>query len=264
MYYNKAALWLLSMLAGLVYLFIYVPVFVLIAFSFNENIFAHHWTNFTLSWYSDLCNSSEVWFALKNSLIVATLATLCSLGMTALFVFFSASRYINQCILLFYAALTIPEVVVAVALLTFFSWIQVPLGLFTLVAGHTLLALGYVIPIVHTRYQEIDIRLVEAARDLGATPWQTFYTIIVPLLSPAFMAAGLLVFVISLDDFIISFFCMSGSVQTLPLYIFAMIRAGATPMINALSVMLLVTSIILVCIFFILQDKARKLTDYDA
>lgn len=264
MYYNKPALWMLSALTCLVYLFIYVPVFVLVVFSFNENIFAHHWTHFTLAWYGALFNSSEVWLALKNSLLVATLATTCSLVMAGLFVFFCASRYINQFIVLFYAALAIPEVVVAVALLTFFSWIQVPLGLLTLVAGHTLLALGYVIPIVHTRYQEIDVRLVEAARDLGATQWQTFSTIIVPLLSPAFMAAGLLVFVISLDDFIISFFCMSGSVQTLPLYIFAMIRAGATPMINALSVMLLAASIILVGIFFVLQEKARKLTDHDA
>lgn len=252
---------LLPFFVGTVYAFLYLPIIVLIIFSLNKNPFAHEWTGFTLHWYKELFHSSEVWHVLKNSLVVAICASFLSMGMGALFVFFCTRQYLERFILFFYASLAMPEIVIAVSLLSFFSLIQVPLGLTTLIAGHTLLGLGYVIPILLTRYQEIDVRLMEAARDLGATQFQTFFTIILPLLVPAFIASGLLVFIISLDDFIISFFCMSASVQTLPLYIFAMIRAGATPMVNALSTVLLLASSLLVLLFSLVQ--AKKVSSYN-
>lgn len=246
---------ILPCFVALAYLFLYFPIIVLIIFSLNNNAFAQDWNGFTLRWYGELFNSSEVWDALKNSLLVASVATLLSISMGALFVFFCARDYIQRFIFFFYVSLSMPEIVLAVAMLSFFSLLEIPLGLTTLIGGHTLLGLSYVVPILYTRLHEIDNRLVEAARDLGATQFQTFYTIIVPLLLPSLLASGLLVFIISLDDFIVSFFCMSASVQTLPLYIFSMIRAGATPVINALSTLLLLVSSLLVLLFSYLQAK---------
>ena len=121
--------------------------------------------------------------------------------------------------------------------------------------GHTLLGLGYVVPILHSRFQELDKRYMEASLDLGATESQTIAWVIIPLLLPSLLAAALLVFVLSFDDFLISFFCSGGSTQTLPIYIFVMIRSGATPMINALSTILLVVSSLLVLIFSSLKIK---------
>jgi len=153
-----------------------------------------------------------------------------------------------------------PEIVLAVGLLSLFSFFSVSLGATTLIVGHTLLGLGYVIPILHGRFAEMDANLIEASYDLGATQRQTFFKIVLPLLSPALIAAGLLVFIISLDDFIISFFCAGASVQTLPLYIFTVIRTGASPMINALStIMLLVSSVLVLALSFFQVKKARTL-----
>jgi len=135
----------------------------------------------------------------------------------------------------------------------------VPLGTTTLIVGHTLLGLGYVIPILHARFVELDISLIEASYDLGATQKQTFFSIVLPLLRPALIASGLLVFIISLDDFIISFFCAGASIQTLPLYIFALIRTGASPMVNALSTILLIVSSLLVFLFSFLQIKKIRI-----
>jgi spermidine/putrescine transport system permease protein len=249
----------LSCFVGLVYLFLYVPLIILFVFSYNSNIFAQDWEQFTLHWYIALLHDVEVWDALKNSLIVATLSTVLSLSMAALFVFFCNKFYIKRFMIFIYASLAMPEIVIAVAMLSFFSCINVTLGITTLVAGHTLLGLGYAVPIIYTRFEEIDMRLVEASRDLGATPLQAFFTIILPLLIPAFVSAALLIFIISLDDFIISFFCVSASVQTLPLYIYSVIRSGATPLVNALSVLLLmVSSFLILCFSFFQMSKQGK------
>ena len=149
------------------------------------------------------------------------------------------------------------KLVLAVGLLLLFTFFSVPPGLFPLIAGHTVLGLGYVVPILSARFAEIDPALIEASLDLGASLNQTFLRIIVPLLVPALIAAGLLVFVISFDDFLIAFFCAGTEAQTLPLYIFATIRTGISPLLNALSTLLLVVSSFLVLLFCWLQSKIR-------
>jgi spermidine/putrescine transport system permease protein len=131
----------------------------------------------------------------------------------------------------------------------------VPLGLTTLIVGHTLVGLGFVVPIVYNRFAEIDQRLIEASLDLGATYWQTFFKIVLPLLRPALIAAGLLVFIISLDDFLVAFFCASADSQTLSLYIFSMVRAGLSPLVNALSTFLLLVSCLFVLLFSLISQK---------
>jgi len=224
------------------YLFLYIPIFVLVLFSFNDNAFTCTWTFFTTHWYHDLFVSTEVWHALKNSLVIAFTTVFLSLTIGSTLVFFGSRDVVRRLQILFYGSLAMPEIVLAVGLLSLFSFFAIPLGSMTLIVGHTLLGLGYVIPIVYGRFIELDESLIEASYDLGATQRQTFFSIVLPLLMPALIASGLLVFIISLDDFIISFFCAGASVQTLPLYIFAVIRTGASPMINALSTIMLLFS----------------------
>lgn len=225
----------------------------LILFSFNKNAFTYQWTGFTFEWYHQLLKSSEIWSALHNSLLVASISVIFSISMGAIFVFFGTK--VRQLLLLFYGSLTIPEIVLAVGMLSFFVVTQVPLGITALIAGHTLLGLGYVIPIIYIRFNELDTELIEASLDLGATQIQTFFKIVLPWLMPALFAASLLVFIISFDDFVISFFCTSAASQTLPIYIFSMIRAGEMPIVSALSAVLLFVSSLLVLLFSALQIK---------
>ena len=238
-----------------VYFFLYLPIGVLIIYSFNDESLGYRWAGFTTKWYYALFNSPEVWDVLYNSLIVASTAVLLSLSMGTLFVFYSSSGYLKRLLPVFYTNLAVPEIVLAVGLLSFFYFFSVPLGLTTLIASHTLIALGYVVPIMHAQYTALDKSLIEASLDLGATQMQTFFAIVLPLLSPALIAASLLVFIISFDDFILSFFCAGASTQTLPMYIFSMIRSGASPIIGALSTLLLIGSSLLVLFFSVLQVK---------
>lgn len=246
--------------AGL-YFFLYIPIFVLILFSFNDNAFTCGWTFFTTHWYYDLFASTEVWHALKNSLIVALSSVFLSLTIGSCLIFFGSRDAIKRLLILFYGSLAMPEIVLAVGLLSLFSFFAIPLGAITLIVGHTLLGLGYVVPILYGRFTELDESLIEASYDLGATQRQTFFSIVLPLLTPALVSAGLLVFIISLDDFIISFFCAGASVQTLPLYIFAVIRTGASPMINALSTIMLICSSLFVLLFSFLHLKKIRIPE---
>ena len=255
---KNVASYFLPICVGLLYLFLYLPIFVLIVFSFNNNALTQSWTEFTTHWYTDLFDTVELWDALKNSLLVACSSVALSLALGSTLIFFGSRSIVQRLLILFYGSLAMPEIVLAVGLLSLFSFLSVSLGATTLIVGHTLLGLGYVIPILHGRFAELDVNLIEASYDLGATKQQTFFKVALPLLAPALIAAGLLVFIISLDDFIISFFCAGASVQTLPLYIFAVIRTGASPLINALStIMLMVSSIFVLVVSFLQVKKTR-------
>jgi len=242
----------------IVYMILYAPIIVLILFSFNDEPLALKWTGFSLKWYFDLFESVEIFAALKNSLIVAFSAVVLSITLGLFYVFYGAYNFLNKLIILFYGNLIVPEIVLAVGLLSLFSFFAVPLGLTTLIAGHTILGLGYVVPLLQTSFLEIDYRLIEASLDLGATQSQTFFRIIIPLLYPVLISAALLVIVISLDDFLISFFCVGATTVTLPIYIFSTIRAGATPVVNALSTLILL--IISVLILVLTSTKTRVRT----
>ena len=246
---------LLPIFVAATYIFLYAPIIVLIVFSFNANPLSYQWTTATMQWYNALIHSQEAWNALYNSLIIASLSVCLSVLMGSLFVFFCKRSYLSRLVFLFYLNLAIPEIVLAVGLATFFYFFKVPLGITTLVAGHTILGLGYVIPIVYARYKEFDQRLVEASLDLGATSLQTFFKIVLPLSMPALLGAGMLVFIISFDDFVLSFFCAGATTQTLPLYIFSLIRSGSSPLVSALSTILLMISSLLVILFSSLQIK---------
>lgn len=240
------------------YLFLYIPIIVLFAFSFNSKPFPATWDNFTIKWYQELFNSSELIESLLNSFLVAITSTAISLTMGVLLIFFRASGgKVSRFLPMFYGNLVIPETVLAVSLLTFFSIFSVPLGLPTVVVSHAVIGLGFVIPIVYTRYLELDPKLKEASLILGASPLKTFFKITLPLLRPSLISTGLLIFIISFDDFIITYFCSGTSFQTLSLYLFSTIRTGISPVVNALSAFLLVLSGMFALVFFSPKLKAR-------
>lgn len=247
----------LPLFVGLMYFFLYVPIIVLIIFSFNKVAFPYRWEGFTLHWYQELFHSAEIWHAAKNSLIIACASSLLSLILTLAWVFYSKQLKIQSLNRLFILSIAVPEIILALGLLTFFTVFSVPLDLYTLIAGHTVLGLAYAVPIVSTRFYELDYSIIEASFDLGATMAQTFFKIVLPNLLSALTAAGLLVFILSLDNFLISFFCSGGSAQTLSLYIFAMIRSGVSPSINALSTILLVSSSFIILLFSLLRVRTR-------
>lgn len=245
-------------LVAATYLFLYVPLIVLLVFSFNTDAFPSPWKGFTWKWYVELFHTTQLWDAFYNSLIVATSSTLISLTMGVFLIFYAAQGgRIGKFLNLFYGNVVVPETVLAVGLLSFFSLVSIPLGLTTLILAHTVLGLGLVIPICYARFLELDPRLNEASLVLGATPFQTFFKITLPLLRPALLATGLLIFIISFDDFVLSYFCAGSSSETLSLYILSMLRSGISPIMNALTAVLLVLSSILVIIFFSLKTRTR-------
>src|SRR3990167_2116837 len=172
-----------------VYFFLYIPLFVLVVFSFNSVAFPYRWVGFSLKWYHELFASSAIWEAARNSLFIGVSAVVLSLIIGLLFVMWNAQRQSEYFLIFFYPNLVIPEIVLAVGLLSFFIFFHVPLGLSTLIVAHTLLGLGYVIHILHTSVIAINDHLVEASFDLGATASQTFFKVILPILMPSLVAA---------------------------------------------------------------------------
>jgi len=242
------------------YLFLYVPILILVIFSFNTKRFPSSWDHFTLKWYHELVGSSELWQAFFNSLTVAILSTSISLLLGICLIYFHVSGgKIQKALPLFYGNLIIPETMLAISLLSYFTLLKIELGLVTLTVAHTVLGLGFVIPILFTSYMRLDNQLSEASEVLGAAPHQTFFKVTLPLLRPTLIAAGLLIFILSFDDFILSYFCAGTSVQTLSLYLLSMLRSGISPIVNALSTILLLLSSVLVLLFFSPKIRSRIL-----
>jgi len=248
----------LPIFVSCVYLLLYLPVIVLVVFSFNDAQMTYNWSGFTTQWYRELFVSDEIWLVLKNSLIVSFVSMCLSLSFGVMVVY-SLKERLDRIASLFYVPLLIPEVVLSVGFLYLFSFFGVPLGLPTLIVAHTLLGLAFTVPLIHARFAEMSVDVIEASMDLGASEWQTFVSIVLPFLSPALVASGLLAWVVSFDDFLIAFFCAGSSSQTLPLYIYAMVRVGVSPVINALSVLMLVVSCILVGIYSYITFKLKDL-----
>lgn len=247
-------------LATFSYLFLYVPILILIIFSFNTKSFPAPWDHFTLHWYKELFNNKDIWTSFLNSLMVALFATFLSLGMGIFLIFFKATGgEIRKTIPFFYGNLIIPETILALSLLSYFTFFKIELGMTTLIVSHTVLGLGFVIPILYTRYLHLDPKLNEASQVLGANARQTFFKITLPLLRPTLIATGLLIFILSFDDFILSYFCAGNSIQTLSLYLLSMLRSGISPIVNALSAVLLFLSSMLVMLFFSPRIRSKIL-----
>jgi spermidine/putrescine transport system permease protein len=240
-------------------LFLYLPIAVLIIYSFNAAKLAMAWQGFSLQWYAALARDHALMVACRNSILIAVVSTGVAtlLGVSVAIGLERLPRRLRAWLDgAFLLPLVIPEIMMGVALLLFFVLIKVPLGLLTVTIGHAAFNLPVVLLIVRSRLRRLDPRLEEAARDLGATPWQAFRRVTLPLLRPAIIGAALLAFTVSLDDFVVTFFTAGPGATTLPLKVYSMIRTGISPEINALSAILVVASMCLVGLSLLFQQKA--------
>ena len=246
---------LLTTLAVL--LFFYLPILVLVVDSFNASRFAGEWGGWSLRWYRRLAGERAIWHALRNTLIVAVSATAAPTvpGTAAAFALHRGrSRLQRVHYGLVYTPLVIPEILMGISLLLFFVALRVQLGLFTLFLAHVTFCISYVAMVVLARLQDFDDAVIEAAQDLGANGWITFRRVLLPMLAPGIAAGALLAFTLSIDDFVISFFVAGSGSTTLPILVYSMIKHGATPLINALSTLLLAVT-------FAVVLAAQRLTE---
>ena len=234
---------------ALVYVFLYTPIAVLMILSFNKAGMPTAWTGFSTEWYGRLLESPKIIAAARNSLIVAIASTLIATTIGTLLALGVERRKASAGLdALLFAPMIIPDIVLAIALLSFFTFLKFTLGLHSIILAHVVFNIAFVCAVVRARLKSFDWSLTEASRDLGAGAVTTFLRITFPLIWPAVIAAGLLAFTLSVDEFIIAYFT-AGAGQgstTLPMQIYAMIRFGVTPEINAMATIILLVSFILV------------------
>jgi len=259
--------WLLDANLWLVFIFFYAPILVLVLFSFNSGRYVSQWQGFSLLWYVTLFQDESISLALRNSLIVATISTLIS-TVLATFVAVGMERFDFSGKLgmdsVLYLPIIIPDIAMAVMLLLFFVQagqllgvfgVHFTLGLGTVILSHIAFNIAFVTVTIRARLANFDRSLEEAARDLYADEWSTFRFVTLPLIMPGIVAGALLAFTMSLDDFVITFFTSGPGSTTLPLRIYAMVKTGITPEINALSTLMLFSSMLLVFASILLQRK---------
>ncbi len=252
---------LLEINTALVFIFLYVPLFAVVAFSFNSGEQTAVWKGFTLNWYVKLFEDGALWNACKNSLLVASLATFIAtvIGtMTALAIEryrFPLRAALLRCL---YLPIIIPDIVLAIALLTFYVQFRIPLGLISVIIAHGIFNIAYVTIVVRARLRGYDNTLEDAALDLGATEWQTFWRITLPLIAPGIIGGALLAFTLSIDDFVITFFTAGVGYTTLSVHIYSLLKFGITPKINAISTILLVNSIAFILLFLRFREQGTQ------
>ena len=272
---GKIGLWLNPIFS---YFFLWAPIIILIMFSFNSSRSVARFTGFTLDWYQNIMNdvvgnepnfSTELMInSVKNSLIVSGIATMIStvLGtMVALSLVrgsFPGRRILNGVLFL---PIVIPEITQGVSLAIFFSVLfrwwngttdsSLTFGLHTIIIAHVAFSISFVAIVVRARLADMNPRLEEAARDLGATEWQTFWRITFPLILPGIIAGALLAFTLSLDDFVVTFFTKGVAQDTLPVFVFGLLKLTVTPEVNAISTLMVVVSTVLIGISIMLQGR---------
>ena len=242
---------MLGILSG-VFAFLYLPISVLFALSFNEGGLPTAWSGFSLKWYGVLFQDKDIMHAGLNTLIVAVVSTFIAAILGTLLAIGveirrRKGRFLETVI---FAPMIIPDIVLAIALLSFFSLLDVTMGLHTIIVSHVVFNLAFVCSVVRARLKSFDWSIVEASTDLGAPTLVTLRRIVIPVLMPAVIAGSLLAFTLSVDEFIIAFFTAGAGHAsiTLPMQIFSMIRFGVTPEINALSAIVMTVSVVILAI----------------
>ena len=242
------------------FVYLYAPIVILVIFSFNETRSATIWSGFSLDWYAKAFGNDDIKRAAANSLIVATVAaTLATVMATSAAL--ALARWRNAAsgtaiggILVL--PLLVPEIVTAVATLTFFSAIGLSLGLGNVIIAHTVFCIPFAYFPIRARLAGMDASLTNAARDLYADEWRVFRRVILPLLLPGILSGGLLAFIISLDDFIITLMVAEAGSTTLPVYIYSLVRIGISPEVNAVSTIMLGISILFVSLSYLVGRRA--------
>jgi spermidine/putrescine transport system permease protein len=260
----------LKLHAVLVFAFLFTPIVVLVVFSFNKARSGTAWTGVSTRWYSKLAHDPLVLQAFRNTLKVAFVATLVAtiIGTLAAFAltrFKFAGRSVYSTLI--FISLVMPEIVMAISLTAFFKrFAHIDLSIRTVMAAHITFCIAFVVVVVKARLTAFDNRLVEAAADLGATPYQAFLRVVLPLATPGIVAGAMLAFTISLDDVVITNFTSGPGSTTLPLYIFSQLKFGVSPAINALSTIVLLSALTLLTIggVFSLRASRRGVGSIDA
>lgn len=245
--------------AAAVFLFLYLPLAVVVAYSFNDSRLNAEWVGYTLKWYQVLLDDDEMLKAAGNSLLVAFSSSLIAtvLGtMAGMAIQRYRMRFLNFLVM---APVAMPEVLVGVSLLLFYiQLINMKLGMLSVVLAHVAFSVGFVAVVVRVSLAALDYRLFEAARDLGASPFEVFRNITFPLILPGIVAGFLMAFTLSIDDFVITFFTAGVGFQTLPLRIYSMIKIAVTPEVNAVSTLLMLLTLSLMLLAMRLAPDALK------
>lgn len=250
--------WLLWSAATLVYAFLYVPLAIVVVYSFNDSRLNAEWVGFTWHWYEVLFQDEQMLTAARNSLVIGLAAAAVStvLGTMAGYAMY---RYRLRLLpLLVLTPIAIPEILMGVSLLIFFVLLNVTLGLLSITLAHIAFCVGFVAIVVRSRLAGMDESLVEAARDLGAPPWVAFRLVTLPLIMPGIIAGALMAFTLSIDDFVITFFTAGADATTLPLQIYSMIKIAVTPEVNAVSTLLMLVTLVLIVIASRLSPGALR------
>ncbi|MDA8403267.1 MAG: ABC transporter permease [Desulfobacteraceae bacterium] len=228
-------------------IFFYTPLLILIIFSFNEGK-SMDFTGFSLRWYKELFfNSAQLWGSFGNTLIIALVSATVStiigtLGAIGIYWYdFRMKKYLQ---IVSYLPIILPEIIIGVSMLMFFASVKLPLGLLTIIIAHITFNIPYVLLIVMARLSEFDYSIIEAAYDLGAKEIDTLLKVIIPMSLPGIISGFLVAITLSIDDFVITFFVTGPGASTLPLHIYSMLRFGLSPVINSLSVILIVGSLV--------------------
>jgi len=244
----------------LVYAFLYAPILVLIVYSFNTSVQTARWLGFTPRWYAQVMRDHELIESAWNSLLIALVTTVVAsvVGtLAALALARLTTRVAGATRGLLFLPIVIPEIVVGAALFTFFVSVKWDLGFWSIVVAHVSFSVSYVAIVVRARLAGFDRTLEEAARDLGAGPMGVFWRVKFPLILPGIVAGALLVFTLSIDDYVITSFV--AGIKTLPLHIYAKLKINATPETNAISTLLLAVTIALIAIAqWLLREPRRR------
>ena len=238
-------LWTAALVA---YAFLYVPLIIVVVYSFNNSRLNAEWVGFTLDWYRQLFSDADMLAAAVNSLIIGVTASVVStiLGTMAGVAMY---RYKTRLLpILVLTPIAIPEILMGVSLLIFFVLVSFTLGLVSVALAHIAFCIGFVAIVVRARLAGMDESLTEAARDCGATPWNAFRYVTLPLIMPGVIAGALMAFTLSIDDFVITFFTAGAGTVTLPLAIYSMIKIAVTPEVNAVSTLLMLLTLVLIVV----------------
>ena len=246
---------------GLIFVLMYLPIAVVIVFSFNESKLPVRFTGFSLKWYQELIHDDDMIEALKNSLILGVLSCVVSavigtLGAVGLSKIHWKTKGILEYISIL--PLMIPEIILGMVMMAFFYMLNLPFGMLTLLIGHTVFCVPYILMEVKARLAGMDPALEEAARDLGAGPFRAFIDITLPLIMPAVMSGSLLAFAMSMDDVVISIFINGPRISTWPIKVYTQIKTGVTPEVNALCTLMLVFTIVILIIYSLIKNLMKS------
>lgn len=240
---------LLKVHIGLVYLFLYGPIAVLVALSFNKSGMPTAWGGFSTKWYLELVQNEAILSSVVNTLIVAVNSTIVSTAIgTLLALGLEQGRRSTFLDGMVFVPMIIPDVVLAIALLSFYTLLNMTLGLHSIILSHIVFNIAFVCAVVRTRLTFFDKSIIEASIDLGASEWTTFWKVTLPVIFPGVLAGALLAFTLSVDEFIIAYFTSGAgrASTTFPMQIYAMIRFGVTPEINAIATIVVGVSFTLI------------------